>query len=61
MPSDILEEMGWGWLPNMNSKLEIGKGKIITEGNKVCILNFGARLPECLTVKNLKTKESKFQ
>ena len=44
-------------LPNIDSKLEIGKGKIITEGNKVCILNFGARLQECLTAaKELESK-----
>jgi len=28
--------------------LEIGKGKIVKEGKKVAILNFGARLHECL-------------
>jgi 1-deoxy-D-xylulose-5-phosphate synthase len=28
--------------------LEIGKGRIIREGNAVSILNFGARLSECL-------------
>ena len=44
-------------IPNIDSKLEIGKGKIITEGNKVCILNFGARLQECLTAaKELENK-----
>jgi len=35
-------------LPEINEILEIGKGKIIKEGNKVAILNFGARLQECL-------------
>ena len=35
-------------LPNIKEILEIGKGKIIREGKKVAILNFGARLQECL-------------
>ena len=35
-------------LPDINEILEIGKGKIIREGKKVAILNFGARLQECL-------------
>jgi len=35
-------------LPEINEILEIGKGIIIKEGNKVAILNFGARLQECL-------------
>ena len=35
-------------LPDINEKLEIGKGKIIKEGNRVAILNFGTRLQECL-------------
>ena len=35
-------------LPEINEKLEIGKGKIIKEGNRVAILNFGTRLQECL-------------
>ena len=35
-------------LPGINEILEIGKGKIIKEGNKIAILNFGARLQECL-------------
>ena len=33
-------------LPNINEKIEIGKSKIIKEGKKVAILNFGARLNE---------------
>ncbi|MEM8785987.1 MAG: 1-deoxy-D-xylulose-5-phosphate synthase, partial [Pseudomonadota bacterium] len=28
--------------------LEIGKGRVLTEGNSVCLLNFGGRLGECL-------------
>ncbi len=35
-------------LPAINEKLEIGKGRIIKEGKQVAILNFGARLNECL-------------
>ena len=34
-------------LPSINEILEIGKGRIIKEGKKVAILNFGARLEEC--------------
>ena len=44
-------------LPDINEKIEIGKSKIIQEGNKVAILNFGTRLKECLIVnENLKKK-----
>jgi len=35
-------------LPSIDEKLEIGKGKIIKEGKKIAIVNFGARLNECL-------------
>ena len=35
-------------LPSIEEKLEIGKGKIIKEGKNVAIINFGARLKECL-------------
>ncbi len=34
-------------IPSIKEVLEIGKGKIIKEGKKVAILNFGARLEEC--------------
>jgi 1-deoxy-D-xylulose-5-phosphate synthase len=34
-------------LPGISDILEIGKGRIIKEGKKVAILNFGARLEEC--------------
>ncbi len=34
-------------LPNLNEKLEIGKGRIIKEGKNVALINFGARLNEC--------------
>ena len=35
-------------IPGINEILEVGRGKIIKEGNKIAILNFGARLQECL-------------
>ncbi|MDA8822673.1 1-deoxy-D-xylulose-5-phosphate synthase [Candidatus Pelagibacter bacterium] len=34
-------------LPSIKEVLEIGKGKIIKEGKKAAILNFGTRLDEC--------------
>ena len=34
-------------LPSIKDTLEIGKGRIIQEGKKVAILNFGTRLDEC--------------
>jgi 1-deoxy-D-xylulose-5-phosphate synthase len=34
-------------LPPINKVLEIGKARIIKEGKKVALLNFGARLEEC--------------
>ena len=35
-------------LPEIGKKIEIGKGRIIKEGKKAAILNFGARLQECI-------------
>ena len=35
-------------LPSINEKIEIGKGRVIKEGKKVALLNFGTRLKECL-------------
>ena len=35
-------------LPNINEKIQIGKGKVVLEGKKVAILNFGARMRECM-------------
>ncbi len=35
-------------LPKIDEKLEIGKGRIIKEGKRVALINFGARLKECL-------------
>ena len=44
-------------LPSINEKIEIGKSKIIREGKKLAILNFGARLNETLKAgENLKKK-----
>ena len=34
-------------LPGINEILEIGKGRVIKEGKKIVLLNFGARLEEC--------------
>ncbi len=34
-------------LPSINELLKIGKGRVIKEGKKVAILNFGTRLEEC--------------
>ena len=34
-------------LPSINEVLKIGKARIIKEGKKVALLNFGARLEEC--------------
>ena len=40
-------------LPDIKEILEIGKGKIIKEGKKVALLNFGARLQECLKASSI--------
>ncbi len=39
-------------LPSINEKIEIGKSRIIQEGKKLAILNFGARLNETLIAAN---------
>ena len=36
-------------LPARGTPLEIGKGRIVREGTKIALLNFGARMGECLT------------
>ena len=49
-PSAIRYPRGTGVgldLPSIEEKIEIGKGKIVQEGNQVCILNLGTRLEEC--------------
>jgi len=44
-------------LPSIDKKLEIGKGRVVQEGKKLAIINFGARLNECLNASvNLKKK-----
>ncbi len=44
-------------LPSIDKKLEIGKGRVIQEGKKLAIINFGARLNECINASsNLKKK-----
>ena len=44
-------------LPNITEKLDIGKGRVIQEGKKVAILNFGARLKECVIAKENLSKK----
>jgi len=44
-------------LPTVNEKIEIGKGRIIKEGKKVALINFGARLNECLIAQKNLTKK----
>ncbi len=44
-------------LPEIGSKIEIGKGRIIKEGKKVAILNFGARLQECIKASEILKKK----
>tara|TARA_Y100000590_G_C15691367_1_gene1003500 strand:+ start:93 stop:2006 length:1914 start_codon:yes stop_codon:yes gene_type:complete len=44
-------------LPLITEKLEIGKGRVVTEGKKAAILNFGARLNECLMAKENLSKK----
>ena len=44
-------------LPNINEKIEIGKGRIIKEGKNVAVINFGARLNECLIARENLSKK----
>ena len=44
-------------LPKIDSKIEIGKGRIIKEGKRAAILNFGARLQECIAASELLKKK----
>ncbi len=39
-------------LPSINEVIEIGKGKVIQEGSKLAVLNFGARLNETIKASN---------
>ncbi len=44
-------------LPDIGEKIQIGKAKVVREGKKIAILNFGARLNECLIAEeNLRKK-----
>ena len=44
-------------LPDISDKIQIGKAKVVREGKKIAILNFGARLNECLIAEeNLRKK-----
>ncbi len=47
-------------LPNDEEKLIIGKGKFIKEGKQVALVNFGARLQECLIAEQNLTKKGIF-
>ena len=44
-------------MPSINEFLEIGKGRIIKEGKKVAILNFGTRLEECKKASEILSKK----
>ena len=44
-------------LPSIDEKIEVGKSKVIQEGKKLAVLNFGARLNETLkAADNLRKK-----
>ena len=44
-------------LPSIDEKIEIGKGRIVQEGNQACILSLGTRLEECkFAAEELKSK-----
>ena len=59
-PSAIRYPRGTGIgleLPSIDEKIQIGKGRIIREGKKVCILSLGTRLEECkISADELKNK-----
>ena len=59
-PSAIRYPRGTGVgieLPNIEEKIEIGKGKIIQKGSQACLLSLGTRLEECkLAAELLKQK-----
>ncbi len=44
-------------IPKINELLEIGKGRVIKEGKKVAILNFGTRLEECKKASDILLKK----
>jgi len=47
-------------LPADDQKLNIGKGRFIKEGKQVALLNFGARLQECLVAEKKLSKKGIF-
>ena len=59
-PSAIRYPRGTGIgleLPSIDEKIDIGKGRVIQEGKKVCILSLGTRLEECkISAEELKNK-----
>jgi len=44
-------------LPSINETLIIGKGRVIKDGKKVALLNFGTRLEECKKASDLLSKK----
>ena len=44
-------------IPSISEVIEIGKGRVIQEGKKVAILNFGTRLEECKKASELLSKK----
>tara|TARA_Y100000590_G_scaffold245391_1_gene275773 strand:- start:102 stop:2015 length:1914 start_codon:yes stop_codon:yes gene_type:complete len=44
-------------LPTINEKIQIGKARIIKEGKKVALINFGARMKECLIARENLSKK----
>ena len=44
-------------IPSINDLLEVGKGRVIQEGKKVAILNFGTRLEECKKASEILSKK----
>ncbi len=44
-------------LPPINELLEIGKGRVVQEGKKAAILNFGTRLEECKKASDILSKK----
>ena len=44
-------------LPSINETLEIGKGRVVQEGNKVALLNFGTRLEQCKDASEILSKK----
>ncbi len=44
-------------LPSINETLEIGKGRVVQEGKKVALLNFGTRLEQCKDASEILSKK----